>query len=56
MPKKKKTRMIKYDDDNIIMFLDLSRQELTVLKCALKHYDNHYGNQLLKRIEKEEEN
>lgn len=53
MDKKKHTKIIKYNDSKIIMQIELSEDELGVLKLALKQYNNGYGNSLLRRINKE---
>lgn len=34
--------------------LRMTNQEYSVLKLSLKKYNNHYGNCLLKRLEKSE--
>lgn len=51
---KVKSRVIHIQDSPVTVLSTMSHSHYSVLKLALKHYDNSYGLEVLKSLEKAE--
>lgn len=54
MAKKKEAQVIKFSQSKIVVQFECESNELSVMKLALKCYNNGYGLNLLRRIERAE--